>query len=131
MLMDEIEILEAIRKFELELAPAFKELRGPEEDAFFLGPALLEEISVLDDPKGAAVWYEEEKMLTVNSVGKKLLEAANGKTTLNNIIKQLDMEETASDAALFYVYLGMMGYMKNHIEIRIFEKIENKEKDRV
>jgi len=122
--MDNNIVQEAIKYFAFTKAPAWRNLAGPEGDEYFIGPILLDGITIADEPDGASCLYKDVKMFKVNHDGRKLLEAADGKTMLVNIAKKLKMEETESHAAMFYVYLGMCGYLRNYVNVRVFEKSE-------
>jgi hypothetical protein len=58
----------------------------------------------------------------VNSTGGKLLRLADGSVALNDIVKAANMEKNASDVALFFVFLGEYGYLKNRVEVKLFER---------
>ncbi|MCL2813443.1 MAG: hypothetical protein FWD23_02465 [Oscillospiraceae bacterium] len=70
---------------------------------------------------GAQVFYNGIKVFTVNELGRRLLIMADGVITINEMINKLDLHKNASDVGMFFVTLGQAGYLKNRIEIKLYE----------
>lgn len=70
---------------------------------------------------GAHVMHEETHVITVNEIGRELLDMADGTNTLNDMVELLGLEKNASEVGLFFVALGEAGYLKNRIEITLYE----------
>ena len=73
------------------------------------------------DLSGADVFYGGTKVFSVNEMGRRLLGMADGTRTVDEMVKILKMEKNASEAGMFFVTLGQSGYLKNKVEVVIYE----------
>jgi hypothetical protein len=67
--------------------------------------------------------YNNILVFKVNEIGRQLLKMTDGKTTIDEMIRTLDLDEYASDIGMFFVTLGQNGYLKNRVEIILFETV--------
>jgi len=72
-------------------------------------------------PAGADVYFADTKVLSVNEMGRQLLEMADGTVTIDEMAQELDMKKTSAEIGMFFVTLGQSGYLKNRIEIMLYE----------
>ncbi|MDR1664049.1 MAG: PqqD family protein [Clostridiales bacterium] len=70
---------------------------------------------------GAHVMRDGTRVITVNEIGRELLRMADGKTTIDEMIEAFELERIASEVGMFFVTLGQAGYLKNRIEIELYE----------
>lgn len=70
---------------------------------------------------GAHVTHDDMLVITVNEIGRELLSMADGKTTIDEMVETLGLKQNASEVGLFFVTLGQAGYLKNRIEIELYE----------
>jgi hypothetical protein len=80
------------------------------------------ENGVLNVSMGADVFYEDKQVFSVNETGRRLLELADGFTTL------LEMSEHTGcndffEIGMFFQNLYEAGYIQNRIEISIWESV--------
>ena len=121
------EFLKKTKRFVLFCASGWRALPEKTPSAGYAGPCLEDGFEIKPSLFGADVYYNGAKMFTVNRKGKTLMEAADGSANLDAVIKNAGLEETASDAAMFFVCLGMAGYLKNRVEIEIYENKDEAE----
>ena len=69
---------------------------------------------------GAEVFADDIKVMTVNEMGRKLLNMANGTFTFDEMAKSLDSKIAIADIHMFFVRLGESGYLKNRVEITLY-----------
>jgi hypothetical protein len=86
-----------------------------------VGPLLQDGLVIASTASGAEVLHDGEVMFTVNESGRTLLHLANGTKTLNAIIETAGLQDSAVDVGMFFVGLGEAGYLKNRVEIELFE----------
>jgi len=68
------------------------------------------------------VTFEGVTVIRVNEVGKSLLEMANGKTTVDEMIESLSLEDFSAEVAMFFVKLGQSGFLQEKFEVEIYKK---------
>ena len=122
--MDEKMQAEALARFGFVKSANWRELHGPEGQTVYLGPKLLDGVCVKINERDAEIFFEDKKMFSVNPDGGKILSLADGRKHMNEIINEAGMEKNASEAALFFVYLGISGYLQNRVEIKLYETRE-------
>lgn len=86
-----------------------------------VGPLLVNGLNAVATESGAELRYRGETMFTVNEMGLRLLERADGTRTLDGIIEEAGASAVASDAAMFFVTLGQAGYLQNRVEVLLYE----------
>jgi len=72
-------------------------------------------------PSGADVYFADAKVLSVNEMGRQLLDMADGTVTIDEMAQELDMKRTSAEIGMFFVTLGQSGYLKNRIEIMLYD----------
>jgi len=72
-------------------------------------------------PSGAEVYYNGALVLSVNETGRRLLCMADGAVTLGQMAEAVDLEMTAGEVGLFFVHLAQAGYLKNRIDMTLYE----------
>jgi hypothetical protein len=77
--------------------------------------------TVLAYPAGADVFQSGELVFTVNEIGRKLLNMADGTVTLDEMAESLELTATISEVGMFFVKLGQAGFLKNRVEIELYE----------
>jgi hypothetical protein len=70
---------------------------------------------------GAYITYNKNVVFKVNEIGRQLLSMADGKTTIDDMIRTLELDDRADDIGMFFVRLGQSGYLKNKVEITVYE----------
>jgi len=94
-------------------------------DGLQIQPSLSFDIQDIPYLSGARVLHDGTHVITVNEPGRALISMADGKTTVDEMIERLGIdEENAFEAAMFFVALGKAGYLKNKYEIRLYENNE-------
>ena len=93
-----------------------------EETTGAVGPVLVDGFKTVPTVNGADVFYKNVKMFAVNKTGCALLNKANGVMSLSAIIEHTKMEENAPGVGMFYVCMGMAGYLKNRVEIELYQQ---------
>jgi hypothetical protein len=73
---------------------------------------------------GADVFLGDTLAFTVNEIGRRLLDMADGTVTLEEMVKIFDLEINASEAGMFFVTLSEAGYLKNRVAIKLFERMK-------
>lgn len=86
-----------------------------------VGPLLVTGLTAERTATGATILYQGETMFTVNDMGMRLLEQADGTHTLDAIIDAADAAPVSADAARFFVTLGQAGYLQNRVEVMLYE----------
>ncbi|MDR1540446.1 MAG: PqqD family protein [Clostridiales bacterium] len=86
-----------------------------------IGPILQDGLDIKPNSSGASVFYDGQVMFTVNETGYKLLKLADGTKSVDSIVKNACLENSASDVGMFFVSLGKAGYLKNRVEIQLYE----------
>lgn len=86
-----------------------------------VGPLLVTGLTAEHTDAGANIKYRGETLFTVNDMGLRLLELADGKRTLDGIIEEAGAVGVSADAARFFVTLGQAGYLQNRVEVMIYE----------
>jgi hypothetical protein len=79
--------------------------------------------------KGARVFLNGIEVFTVNEMGRRLLSMADGTATLGDMIKELNLEKNAADAGMFFITLGEAGFLKNKVEIMLYETVTSEDGD--
>jgi len=97
--------------------------RGPIlKDGLTIKPRLVfEEETALVYMVGADVFLDGALVFTVNEIGRELLKMADGSVTVDAMAESLGLATTASEVGMFFVKLGQAGYLKNRMEIVLFE----------
>ncbi len=88
----------------------------PEEEAP-VGPQLREELELQKTADGAQATYEGRLCFTVNGDGLRLLRLADGRHTLEEIIRQCGMAGSAGRVLDFFQVLGDAGYLTAAVEV--------------
>ena len=81
-----------------------------------VGPQLIKALSIKEEASGAVV-TGGETCFTVNQAGARLLQLADGRRTLNEIILASGLEEEAEAVADFFLALGAAGYLTARLEV--------------
>ena len=89
----------------------------PEEKNEALGPLIRQELEIVKTADGAEVLYGGETCFKVNGDGLKLLEMADGKKTLGEIIRLSGMAEDPEPVVDFFLTLGEAGYLTHRLEV--------------
>ena len=82
-----------------------------------VGPLLADGLDLLPAASGFEVIYQGKTCFIVNDAGAKLLRLANGRYTLEDIIRRTGMEEQSEAVADFYIALSKAGYLQNRVEV--------------
>ena len=82
-----------------------------------VGPQLIKALSIKEEASGAVVTAGGETCFTVNQAGARLLQLADGRRTLNEIILASGLEEEAEAVADFFLALGAAGYLTARLEV--------------
>ena len=82
-----------------------------------IGPQLREELTVRSEIGGARVLAGGQTCFTVNQEGAQLLSLADGRHTLEEIIRSAGMAESAESVADFFLTLGRAGYLTTKVEV--------------
>ncbi|HEX3027881.1 MAG TPA: hypothetical protein VHT34_00920 [Clostridia bacterium] len=90
-------------------------------DGLLIRPTLSFNTQDIPYLSGAHVMHDGTHVITVNEIGRKLLSMSDGTTTINDMVEMLGLEKNASEVGLFFVALGKSGYLKNRIEINLYE----------
>ena len=83
-----------------------------------VGPLLANEINYIQTMDGGKAYIDGQMVFKVNSLGYKLLKYADGRHTIEDVIKKIDRPEIAGDIADFYITLGKAGYLQNRVEVK-------------
>ena len=90
-------------------------LKAAPENA--VGPLLVDGLDMLPAPSGFEVIYQGKTCFIVNSTGAKLLRFANGRYTLEDIIRKAGLEDQGEAVADFYITLSKAGYLQTRVEV--------------
>lgn len=82
-----------------------------------VGPQLREELTVHSEIGGARVSAGGKTCFTVNAEGARLLSLADGRHTLDDIIRSSGMSGNAESVADFFLTLGRAGYLTTKVEV--------------
>lgn len=82
-----------------------------------VGPLLAEGLEMLPAASGFEVIYQGKTCFIVNDTGAKLLRFANGRYTLEDIIRKTGLEDQSEAVADFYITLCEAGYLQNRFEV--------------
>ena len=88
------------------------------EDFCCVGPKLGSGLSVVDTLGGADVYCAGQLAFQVNAPGALLLRMADGTHTLEEMAAALGSDY---DTAMFFVTLGQAGYLRNRVEVSVYE----------
>jgi len=83
-----------------------------------VGPLLADEISYIQTLDGGKAYIDGKMVFKVNGLGYRLLKFADGRHTIEDVIKKIDRPEIAGDIADFYITLGKAGFLQNRIEVK-------------
>lgn len=87
----------------------------PEEDP--VGPQLREELEIIHTPGGAKAVYAGQTCFTVNHEGAQLLKLADGRHTLDEIVRKSGMSGNVNSVIRFFQMLGDAGYLTSILEV--------------
>ena len=68
------------------------------------------------------VKFDGVTVIRVNEAGKALLEMADGKTTVDEMIEALSLEDYSAETAMFFVKLGQSGFLQERFEVELYSK---------
>ncbi len=88
-----------------------------------VGPRLRDGFRIIRTENGAEIAYNGETCFIVNEKGLELLRLADGRHTLEEVIRAAGLEENAGPAADFFLTLGQAGYLQNRLEVSKFAVI--------
>lgn len=88
------------------------------EDFCCVGPRLSGSLSVTGTLSGADVYCAGQLAFQVNTPGAKLLAMADGTHTLDEMAAAVGSDY---DTAMFFVTLGQAGYLRNRVEVSVYE----------
>ena len=91
------------------------ELAEPETPP--IGPQLREELDIVPTAEGADALVNGETCFTVNREGLKLLRLADGRHTLNEIIRDSGLDAQAEAVVDFFLALGYEEYLTARLEV--------------
>ena len=86
-----------------------------------VGPQLREELKIVRTAGGAEAVYAGQTCFTVNEDGLRLLTLADGRHTLEEIIRQSGMAANANGVFDFFQVLGDAGYLTAILEVNKIE----------
>jgi len=72
-------------------------------------------------PSGADVFFGDKKVLSVNELGRQLLDMADGTFTTDEMAIKLNIGDAAPQIGMFFVKLGQSGYLKDRFEMMLYE----------
>jgi len=81
------------------------------------GPLLVNEITYIQTLDGGDAFIDGELAFKVNGLGYRLLKYADGRHTIEDVIKKIDRPEIAEDIVDFYITLGKAGFLQNRVEV--------------
>ncbi|MBR6185867.1 MAG: twin-arginine translocation signal domain-containing protein [Clostridia bacterium] len=83
-----------------------------------IGPQLVDELSIIREASGGArVTAAGLTCFTVNETGERLLQLADGRHTLEDIIAKSGLSSQAESVADFFLTLGRAGYLTARLEV--------------
>ena len=82
-----------------------------------VGPLLADGLDILPLADGAEISCRGLTCFTVNGPGARLVTLADGRRTLEKIIRTAGLEDQAEAVADFYITLGKAGYLQNRVEV--------------
>ena len=82
-----------------------------------VGPLLVKEITYIQTLDGGDAYVDGELAFKVNGLGYRLLKYADGRHTIEAVIKKLDRPDIAEDIVDFYITLGKAGFLQNRVEV--------------
>lgn len=82
-----------------------------------VGPRLREEVEIIRTAEGAAAMYGSETCFTVNEAGYRLLKLADGRHTLEEIIRMSGMQGCDEAIADFFLSLCLADYLTARLEV--------------
>lgn len=90
------------------------------EDFCCVGPKLKDSLRVVDTLGGADVYCAGQLAFQVNTPGATLLRMADGTRSLTEMSAVMG---TDYDTAMFFVTLGKAGYLRNRVEVSVYENL--------
>ena len=88
-----------------------------------IGPKLRDGFRIVRKENGAEITYGGETCFIVNEKGLELLEMADGRHTLEDMIVAAGLEKNAEPAADFFLTLDRAGYLQDRLEVSKFAAI--------
>lgn len=85
-----------------------------------VGPRLKDGFKIVRTESAAEITYGGETCFIVNEKGLELLSLADGRHSLEEVIRAAGLDENAGPAADFFLTLGQAGYLQNRLEVSKF-----------
>ncbi len=82
-----------------------------------VGPRLRDGLRIVQTENGAEVTYGGGTCFAVNEKGLELLKMADGRQTLQDMIRDAGLEKDPEPAVDFFLTLGRAGYLADRLEV--------------
>jgi hypothetical protein len=85
------------------------------------GPVMTRALALSRGADGIEAWYEGMHVFTVDELGLELVRRADGTRSILDIASELGMTDSLEAVSLFFVSLGMAGWLENTVLVALVQ----------